>query len=206
MTPPMFGPPLGVRDPFLNPESAPPLPEMSPGPDVDPGSPVPATSSPGFTDLSKRKATVKVCKEVFGGILKMSSGLLNTWLALDEDDETWLMDPEEVSSIALPVARIIARRVPAIPEGADSSSSDLLDGVTAVVGIFGYGLRCLMQRAETKIAQRRDIQRFYAAPADHDQQPADVDPGPVPPAAAPASPYGRPFVPYVPPQAGPPIV
>lgn len=208
MTPPMFGPPLGLRAPFLSPETAPPLPESG-GPDDGRASSDPGKPSPGSIDLSKRKITLGICKDVFTGLLGAASGLMNARFALDEDDETWIMRDKELTTIAVPVARIVARRVPAIPEGSDTSTSDILDGVTAAVGLCGYGLRCMLARLERRRAMRRDVPRFYEGDGAELGDASDDEQGPAPaPAYIGVHPdHVRAFgaVPFVPRPGGPPL-
>lgn len=201
---PGFGPPAALRTPF------PPDPHMSPEGDKrppepfgdGPGSSGPEKPSPASTDLTKRTSHVKAASEIVSATLRAATGLVNSRLAVDDDDHTWLMDDEEVREIARPVARIIVRRVP-IPEGSDTSASDVADGITAVVGLVSYLIRCMGERAELRRARRRAWQRMPDVDqADDVDQAHDVDQAPAP--AAPFVPGPFAGMPYGVPMPTPP--
>lgn len=195
----MFGLPADLRDPFQSPASIPlPRPEASP---LDEAADVPDSSEPerrsrAFIDLAKRKTHVTAAREILSAALRASSGLLNARLAVDEADGTWIMDDQEVADIAGPIARIIVRRLP-IPEGSDTSASDVTDAITAVVGCVSYGIRCLAERAEWRAHMRG--RRPAPEPVD------EPEPGPEPVTdTAATGPLGTLHMPYgVPMQAMP---
>ena len=63
------------------------------------------------------------------------SGVLNDRLAVDEQDETWLADDEDLDAVGNPAGRLISRKLP-IPEGTDTS--DLADAIEIAIAAAGY--------------------------------------------------------------------
>lgn len=80
------------------------------------------------------------------------SGLLNDRLALDDDDETWLADDQDVDAVSTPAGRLIARKLP-LPEGTDTS--DLVDAIDIGIATAGYVLKNAMARARGLRERRR---------------------------------------------------
>lgn len=80
------------------------------------------------------------------------SGLLNDRLALDDEDETWLADEQDVEAVSTPAGRLIARRLP-LPEGTDTS--DLADAIEIGIAAAGYVVKNAMARARGLRERRR---------------------------------------------------
>lgn len=80
------------------------------------------------------------------------SGLLNDRLALDDEDETWLADEQDVDAVSTPAGRLIARKLP-LPEGTDTS--DLVDAIDIGIATAGYVLKNAMARARAVRERRR---------------------------------------------------
>jgi len=63
------------------------------------------------------------------------SAILNDRLAVDEQDETWLADDDDLDAVGKPAGRLIARKLP-LPEGTDTN--DLADAIEIAIGVAGY--------------------------------------------------------------------
>lgn len=84
--------------------------------------------------LAARGRAAAFAKLAAAGIAALSA-VLNDRLAVDEEDETWLADEEDMDAIGQPAGRLIARKLP-LPEGTDTS--DLADAIEIAIGAAGY--------------------------------------------------------------------
>lgn len=102
-----------------------------------------STNPKGF-----RKASAAFYGTLCKALLAAASGIANMSLRQDEDDHTWLMQPDEVTGIGEPLGRIAARKVP-LPMG-EGTASDLSDALEAGVVLAMYVTRSLGERAERR--------------------------------------------------------
>jgi hypothetical protein len=86
------------------------------------------------------------------------SGLLNARLRLDEDDETWLAEKEDLDGVGKPAGRIIARHAP-LPGG--SEANDLGDAIEIVIAGAGYLIKNATARAKELRERRRAAVPVY---------------------------------------------
>lgn len=111
--------------------------------------------SRGAVDPLKAKGRSKVFGTLAAAAFAAASGVLNERLALDDADETWLADDEEVDAVADPAGRIIARHVP-LPAGAEAQ--DLADAIDLVIVTGAYLAKNVMARLRLRREQRRGPQ------------------------------------------------
>jgi len=84
--------------------------------------------------LAARGRAAAFAQLAAAGVAALSS-LLNNRLALDDEDETWLADDEDMDAIGKPAGRLISRKLP-LPEGTDTN--DLADAIEIAIGAAGY--------------------------------------------------------------------
>lgn len=113
-------------------------------------------SSPAAAPLGnplEARAKSAAFGQLAGAAFAAISGLLHIRLRVDEADETWLADQDEVEAVGQPLGRIAARHAP-LPGGTDAS--DLGDAVEATIALTAYLIRCSGQRARLIRHRRRD--------------------------------------------------
>lgn len=84
--------------------------------------------------LQARGRAAAFAKLAAAGVAAVSA-VLNNRLAVDDEDETWLADREDMDAIGKPAGRLISRKLP-LPEGTDTN--DLADAIEIAIGAAGY--------------------------------------------------------------------
>jgi len=110
-------------------------------------------SSPlaGVNPLQERlraKAFGQLAEAAFAAV----SALLNVRLRLDEEDETWLADGDDLKGVGAPAGRIIARHAP-LPDG--TNAGDLSDGIGIAIAATAYLIKNTRARAGALRMRRR---------------------------------------------------
>lgn len=135
-------------------------PEGSPSPSSSPAGDSPSmssprtSSSPGSTPDDdgppQPTANPEDLEELVGALVHL--GLGTPALMLNErrtpGTTVWLLDADDVANIAGPIARIAARRVPAV----DGETSDVVDGLLATIGLGGYVMKNVHAERELRAA------------------------------------------------------
>lgn len=102
-----------------------------------------ASSSPGSTiDADDVKPLVEM-------VVKLPMLWLNDRRAPGTD--IWLPDDQDQGAIVDPLARIVARHTPEL----DDDTGDVVDGILAIAGIGGYGLKHSMRERRARAEQGR---------------------------------------------------
>lgn len=103
-----------------------------------------AASTASFPDAGKApnplatRGRAAVFAKLAAAAVMAVSGLLNERLAVDDEDETWLADDEDMKAMGEPAGRLIARKLP-LPEGTDTT--DLADAIEIAIGAAGYAAK-----------------------------------------------------------------
>jgi hypothetical protein len=108
----------------------------------------PAAAANPLATKAKAKAFAKLAGAAFGAL----TALLNLRLRVDEDDETWIADEEDLALIGTPAGRLLARHAP-LPGGEDAS--DLADGIDLGIGVAGYLIKNAMAHGAIRRERRR---------------------------------------------------
>ncbi len=111
-------------------------------------SPAAAAAANPLATKAKAKALAKLAGAAFAAL----TALLNLRLRVDEDDDTWIADEEDLSAVGTPAGRLLARHAP-LPGGEDAS--DLSDGIDLGIGLAGYLIKNSMAAASTRRERRR---------------------------------------------------
>ncbi|MGH3414904.1 MAG: hypothetical protein ACRDVE_18105 [Actinocrinis sp.] len=96
----------------------------------------------------RAKALGKLGSAAFAAV----SGVLNERLALDDQDETWLADDEELKAVEQPAGRLLSRKLP-LGEGTDAT--DLADLIEIAVIAAGYAIYNTMAHLRARREARR---------------------------------------------------
>jgi hypothetical protein len=109
-----------------------------------------ATSSPSGPSTTSSPASidptffVEVARTAVG-IVSLGVGWLRARRHGPAIAQAWVADEDDQASIGDPLGRIAARRVPAV---AGTAAPDVVDGIEAVMGTVGYGLKHAKNEAE----------------------------------------------------------
>jgi hypothetical protein len=109
-------------------------------------------SSPAVGNPLAEKRKAAAFGQLAAAAFAALSGLLNARLRLDEDDETWLAEKEDMDGVGKPAGRIIARHAP-LPGG--SEANDLGDAIEIVIAGAGYLIKNATARAKELRERRR---------------------------------------------------
>lgn len=122
-----------------------------------------AGPSPAFIDGSLAEELEKP----IGALVGIASLGVHYARRAPRDTTLWIADDEDVAMIAGPLSRIAARHSPV---GA-GEASDLIDGLTAGLGVANYGLKNI--RAQAELAHR-----YQAPPQPPPDEPTPYQPVP----------------------------
>lgn len=131
-------------------------------------SPTAEKSSPGSTSGPGLPVNARQAVQVaIGTVARAFSGVLSSRLSPEADPTAWHMADDEVDAVAVPLSRIVARRV-SLPGG--SKASDVADGVEAAVGLLAWLIGSVER---TMIARAYEAQAPGGMHAGQDPAPAD---------------------------------
>lgn len=111
------------------------------------------------SDTFRPKLNAAVAKgytEAAAATVNAVGGVLNSAVALDEEDDIWLPTDEETDQIAEPLGRIAARHIPT--PGGDMDPGDVADAIAIGVGLVVYAIRNLNQAFRRRRDRRRLLQ------------------------------------------------
>lgn len=117
----------------------------------------------GSLSKMSEKGLEKAAGYAFAGIGDGLNGLAAEERAPHEDpDDIWLATAEEIDGVGQPVGRILARKLPELPDGQADDAADL---ISAAIPFGIWLVRGLSQQLPRMVADRRRRRELAAAQA-----------------------------------------